>query len=153
MKAEIKNMPEFHVAYVRKLGPYGPETCGAAFGELTAWAGPRGHYQSGVVLGLYWDDPSKTAPDQCRTDACISVPVGTETEGSVQLQVVPGGTYAVCRFESTAEGFQQAWKEAYAWLFAEGHQCAEGPSYEFYHNNGQEHPEHIWIFDICIPVK
>ncbi len=152
MNAEIKIMPEFHVAYVRKLGPYGPDTCAAAFGELMAWAAPRGHL-AGPMLGLYWDSPEITAPDKLRTDACVVVPEGTSTEGAVALQTVPGGKHAVCHFECPASGFPAAWNEAFAWLVANGLECADRAIYEFYHNNGDEHPEKAWIFDICIPLR
>ncbi|NTU86944.1 MAG: GyrI-like domain-containing protein [Chlorobiaceae bacterium] len=62
MKTEIQEMPEYTVAYVRKIGAYGKETCGQAFDELARWAGPKGHFDRGVVLGVYWDDPKATSP-------------------------------------------------------------------------------------------
>lgn len=153
MKAEVKEMPAYHVAYVRKVGPYGKETCEQAFGELMQWAGPRGFLASGVMLGVYWDNPEVTPPEKCRTDACISVPAGTVTEGQIGLQTISGGPYAVCRFEVQADKFPQAWEESFAWLVNSGHECADMPCYELYHNNGEEHPEGKWIFDICIPLK
>lgn len=153
MKAEIKELPERNVAYVRKMGAYGQETCGQAFGELMQWAGPRGLIGGGEMLGVYWDNPEVTAPEKCRTDACIGVPPGTETEGAVDLQTISGGLYAVCSFELVAEGFQQAWEDAFAWAVQCGHDCDDKPCYELYHNNAEEHPEKKWIFDICVPLK
>jgi AraC family transcriptional regulator len=49
MNAEVRAMPEYNVAYVRKIGPYGKETCEQAFGELMKWAGPRGYVRSGKM--------------------------------------------------------------------------------------------------------
>lgn len=34
-----------------------------------------------------------------------------------------------------------------------GYQPDDGPCYERYHNNPEEHPEHKHIIDICVPVK
>ena len=153
MNAEVKEMPERNVAYIRKLGPYGKETCGQAFGELMQWAGPRGYASSGEMLGVYWDNPEVTPPEKCRVDACVSVPPGTETEGAVDVQTISGGPYAVCHFEISADSFQQAWEDAFAWLVRSGHECDEKPCYELYHNTAEEHPEGKWIFDICIPLK
>ena len=153
MNAEVKEMPEYCVAYVRKMGAYGKETCEQAFIELMQWAGPRGYLASGAMLGLYWDNPEVTLPDKCRTDACISVPVGTVPEGQIGLQTISGGPYAVCHFEIKTDSFQQAWEDAFTWLVNGGYECADLPCYELYHNNAEDHPEGKWIFDICIPLK
>ncbi|MGE4488869.1 MAG: GyrI-like domain-containing protein [Kiritimatiellales bacterium] len=153
MNAEVKEMPSYTVAYVRKVGPYGKETCGQGFRELTQWAGPRGFFGSGSVFGLYWDNPEVTSPERCRFDACISVPEGTSVEGVISLQTITGGPYAVCHFETGAAGFQKAWEDAFSWLVNSGYECAEQPCYELYHNDGTESPDGIWIFDICIPLK
>ena len=153
MNAKIREMPEYHVAYVRKMGPYGKETCEEAFGELMQWAGPRGLVGSGAMLGVYWDNPEVTKPETCRTDACLGVPEGTRTEGQVGLQTVAGGPHAVCHFETGEDGFQRAWEEAFAWLVRNGYECDDRPCYELYHNDAKEHPDGRWIFDICIPLK
>lgn len=153
MNAAIQDMPEYHVAYVRKMGPYGKETCEQAFMELIQWAGPQGHMASGALLAVCWDNPEVTPPEKCRVDACVSVPKGTAVPGPIGLQVVSGGLYAACRFEIPADDAHQAWEEAFAWFIASGYECADSPCYELYHNNAEEHPEKKWIIDICIPVK
>ena len=151
MEAEIREMPAFEVAYVRKIGPYGKEICEAAFGELMQWAGPRGHV-NGPMLMLYWDNPEVTPKEKCRVDACAGVPEGTKPDGRVGIQKLRSGPYAVCRFE-TAGDFQRAWEEAFAWVVNGGYECDDAPTYELYHNDASQHPEGKWIFDICIPLK
>jgi AraC family transcriptional regulator len=153
MNAKVKEMPEYKVAYVRKMGAYAKETCEQAFAELTAWAGPRGHLSSGATLLVYWDNPEITPPEKCRVDACVSVPQGTAPEGQIGMQIIGGGPYAVCSFETKADSFQQSWEDAFAWLVNSGYECDDRPCYELYHNNAEEHPEGKWIFDICIPLK
>ena len=153
MKAEVREMPEYNVAYVRKIGPYVKEICEQAFGELMQWAGPRGYLSSGQMLGLYWDNPEVTPPEKCRVDACVSVPHGTTPEGQIAIQTISGGPYAVCPFEILPDSYQQAWEDAFAWLVNSGYECDDRPCYELYHNNAVDHPEGKWIFDICIPLK
>ncbi len=153
MNAEVREMSEYHVAYARKMGPYGKETCERAFGELMPWAGPRGYLTSGQMLGVYWDNPEVTPPEKCRVDACITVPVGTAPEGPIGIQTISGGPHAVCHFEIQEDSFQQAWEDAFAWLVDSGYECDDRPCYELYHNNAAEHPEGTWIFDICVPLK
>lgn len=153
MNAEVREMPEYNVAYVRKIGPYGKETCEQAFEEVMKWAGPRGYLRSGKMLLVYWDNPEVTPPDRCRVDACVIVPEGTRPEGQVGVQVFSGGPYSVFRFELPPDGFGQAWEDAFTWLVNSGYECDDKPCYELYHNNAAEHPDGKWIFDICIPLK
>ena len=153
MNAEVREMPEFNVAYVRKLGAYGKDTCEQAFGELAQWAGPKGLLNSGTLLGVYWDNPEVTPSNKCRVDACVSVPRGTAVEGQISLQTIKGGPYCVCHFEIKGDSFQHAWEDAYKWLVESGYECDEKPCYELYHNDASDHPEGIWIVDICIPLK
>lgn len=153
MNAEVKEMSEYNVAYVRKLGPYCKETCEQAFTELMQWAGPRNLMGPGKILAVYWDNPEVTPPEKCRVDACVVVPEGTDTTGPINTQTISGGPYAVCHFELNTESFQQAWEDAFAWLCNSGYECTDKPCYELYHNNAAEHPEGKCIFDICIPLK
>jgi AraC family transcriptional regulator len=152
MNAEVREMPEYRVAYVRKMGPYRKEVCEQAFDELMRWAGPKGYLASGAMLGVYWDNPEVTPPEKCRMDACITVPGGTAPEEQVGVQVIKGGPHAVCHFETKAERFDQAWEDAFTWLVNGGYECEDRPCYELY-KNAEKNPEGKWIFDICIPLK
>ncbi|MDD2998454.1 MAG: GyrI-like domain-containing protein [Candidatus Riflebacteria bacterium] len=151
--AGISEMPDYHVAYVRKLGPYRKETCEKAFAELMQWANPKGFAGSGVLLGVFWDNPEITAPEKCRLDACIGVPEGTFSEGQAGIQIISGGPYAVCHFEIKSDSFQDSWEDAFLWLVKQGYECDNRPCYELYHKNPEKHPEGKWVFDICMPLK
>ena len=153
MKAEVKERPDQRVAYARKIGAYGKETCEQAFGEILHWAGPKGYLQAGGVYMMYWDNPEVTPPEKCRVDACVAIPDGIVPEGQIGVQFISGGPYAICHFEICADSFKQSWEEAFAWLVNSGYECEDKPCYEFYANDGSTHPEGKWIFDICIPLK
>jgi len=150
MKAAVKEMPGWHVAYIRKIGAYGKETCEAAFGELMRWAGPKGLLGKGPVLGVYWDNPEVTAPDKCRVDACVVVDAVAIVDAPVALQDIAAGPYAVCEFNLPLTDFGPAWEEAFRWVVAGGYECAEQPCYEIYHDDCSGS---TCRFDICIPMK
>ncbi len=153
MKAEVRNLPQMIVAYVRKVGPYNKETCEPAFAELMQWAGPRGFVGPEKILAIYWDNPDVTPPEKCRFDACIIIPNGTVPDGQIFTQTINDGPYLVCHFELKPDSIQQAWEDAYSWLCDSGYEPNDNPCFELYHNNALEHPEGKWIFDICIPLK
>lgn len=150
MKAQVKEMPAWHVAYARRVGPYGKETCEAAFGEVMRWAGPRGLIGQGPMMGMYWDNPEVTAPENCRVDACVVVPAGTKVEPPIALQDIAGGPHAVCEFNIPMTGFGAAWEEAFRWVVQSGLECADRACYELYHDDCRGK---TCRFDICIPLK
>ncbi len=150
MKAIVKEMPAWHVAYARKIGPYGKAVCEAAFGELMRWAGPRGLIGRGPMLGMYWDNPEVTAPAQCRTDACLPVPPGTPVDPPIALQEIPGGSYLVCEFDVPVTGFGAAWEETFRYVVDHGLECADQPCYELYHDDCTGK---TCRFDVCVPLK
>ena len=154
MNVEVKDMPAYHVAYARHLGPYGEEGSAEAFGRLMQWAGPRGFGTGGQMLGICWDSPEVTPPEKVRYDACVTVPEGTETSGDIGTQTVSGGKCAVYHAEVTTEEFGDAWNKIICeWLPQSGFQPDDRPCYEMYLNHADDHPEKKWIVDICVPVK
>ena len=150
MKAEVKEMPAWHVAYVRKMGRYGKEVCEAAFGELMRWAGPRGLIGQGPMMGMYWDNPEVTPKEKCRTDACLVVPAGTKVEAPIALQDIAGGPHAVCEFNVPMTDFGPSWEAAFRWLMDSGLECEDRPCYEMYLDDCRGP---TCRFCICIPLK
>ncbi len=157
-QVEVRDMPEIPVAYVRHIGPYkgDMELFGRLFGKLMTWAGPRGLLKSPEtkVIAIYHDDPEITDEAKLRTDACITVPADTKTEGEIGRSCIPAGKYAFAHFEIDVDQYQDAWDAVCGgWLPESGYQPGDGVCYELYHNDPKAHPQGKHIVDICIPVK
>ncbi|MDH4197044.1 MAG: AraC family transcriptional regulator, partial [Candidatus Aminicenantes bacterium] len=99
LKVEVKELPEFQVAYIRHVGPY--QGIGRAFERLFRWAGPRGlvRFPQTKALAVYHDNPEITEADKLRSSACLTVPAGTKGEGEIGTMTIPGGLFAVARTE------------------------------------------------------
>jgi AraC family transcriptional regulator len=154
MSVEVKELPALHVAYVRHVGPYNqiPE----AFERLAKWAGPRGLMSrpDAVMLGVYHDDPDVTETAKLRSSACVTVPEGTETGGDIGTMTVPGGLFAVARFEIGDDQYGEAWNQLMGeWFPESGYQPDDRLCYEVYRNNPDEHPQHKHVIDVCEPVR
>ncbi len=157
-KVEVRHMPEMSLVYVRHIGPYQGDSklFEGLFGKLMTWAGPRGllRFPETKSICVYYDDPGITDEQKLRIDVCITVTEDVDVEGEIGKMTVAGGRYAVARFEVKGEEFQQAWDAVYGgWLPESGYQPGDGPCYEIYHNDPQQHPEGKCIVDICVPVK
>ena len=158
VKIEVKDMPDFQVAYVRHIGPYqGDSTLfQGLFEKLMKWAGPRGllHFPETTMMCVYHDDPNITQEDKQRVSVCITVPEDTAVEGEVGKMVVPGGKFAVARFEIAADEYGEAWDMVMGgWLPESGYQPDDRLCYEIYQNDPKTHPENLHIVDICLPVQ
>jgi len=158
IRVEVKDMPELQVVYVRHIGPYQGDSAlfEKLFEKLMKWAGPRGllRFPETKILTVYHDDPGITEADKLRTSACISVPQDTPVEGDIGKMVVPGGKFAVARFEINADEYGAAWDAVMGgWLPESGYQPDDRLCYELYQNDPKQHPEGKHIFDICLPVK
>lgn len=154
MDITIRELPGYHVAYSRHIGPYGPSVS-KHWEAFRKWRRARGLVGTGsVALGISHDDPSITPPDKCRYDACVTVPADFKAESGVNITDIPGGRYAVRRFRGTDRQIGEAWNSIYRdWLPESGFQCDDRPCFERYTEEHQCHPDGTWECDICVPVR
>ena len=150
---EVKEMPALKLLYVRHVGAF--DQIGGAYEKLMKWAGPRGllNNPSLKTVTVYHDDPSITSIENVRQSACITIDDSVKGEGEVGRLDIPGGKYAVGRFEIGVEGFADAWNTMCQWFSESGFQPDDGLYYELYHNNIEEDHAKRFVLDICIPVK
>ena len=156
MKVEIKTLPDFHVAYMRNVGPYGPTEIPPLWQKLMAWAQAQGlTSRETLTLGIAYDDPEVTPPHKCRYDACIVVPLDVAADGNVGLKDVPGGRYAVYEYVGTSNEIMQAWSRMFStWLPSSGYQPDSRPCFELYRADSMlDQPPGAFRCDICVPVK
>jgi AraC family transcriptional regulator len=151
-KIEIKEMPEMKVVYIRHTGEY--NQIGKAFERLMKWAGARGllNFPETKTATVYLDDPSVTAIDKLRQDACVTVNGDVKVEGEIGKAVIPAGKHAVGRFQIDAHGFEKAWSTVCLWITESGYQPYGNP-YELYYSSAEDAAKGKFDLDICIPVK
>jgi AraC family transcriptional regulator len=156
MSIEVRDLPAHHVAFMRYVGPYGAHGIPELWARLGRWmAAHRLGPPAAITLGVAYDDPSITAPEKCRYDACVVVPPDFRPDRLVEVKEVHAGRYAVARFTGGAHEIVDAWNRVFtAWLPGSGWEPDDRPCYELYRGDPKvEGTAGRFRCDLCLPVR
>jgi len=155
MQVTVKTLPAYRVAYIRSWGPYSVEAGLAAFTRLLQWAGPRGLVNDkSLIMGVVSNRPDVTPADKLIYDACITVPESTVADRWVNIQLIPGGNFAVHRCEIEIHRQEDEWARLVLnWLAQSEYQPDDRPYYTIYYNTEEPFAIKNVIVDLCLPVK
>ncbi|AIQ14605.1 AraC family transcriptional regulator [Paenibacillus durus] len=149
MNITVETLPNYRIAYVRQVGPYGPANT-QAMKKLKKWAEEKNLLtESSIILGIPQDHPETTLPEHCRYDACIVISKDYPMDDSICESEFTGGVYVVFKVKHTTEDIQQAWADIIPALQNSGYQMDNKPIIERY--TGEMINHHFC--EICVPVK
>src|SRR5207253_1944229 len=134
MSIQVRELPPYHVAYMRYVGPYGPHGIPELWVKFQKWMEARGlASDTAIKLGIGYDDPHITAAEKCRYDACVVVPEDFPSDKWANVVDLPGGKVAVSQFMGGAHEISEAWNQVFsAWLPESGYQPDDRPCVEVY---------------------
>jgi len=153
MNVQLIDRQPATVAYLRHVGPYGEPVSLFWQEKVYPWMAAN-RLLDHPRYGISHDDPSITAPEKCRYDACVEVPSQFVASGRVLRTTIPGGRYAALGFKGTAQQAPGAWAALLRdWLPSSGLQLDARPSFEHY-PRGSTYDSKTGVFDceICVPV-
>lgn len=148
MKYKIETFPNYRIAYMRRIGQYGPANI-QVMENLKKWAKENNLLESAILFAIPQDNPETTLPDNCRFDACIVLPNDYQVDDSVIEGEVSGGKYLVYEVNHTAEAIQKAYYEIFQSLQSNGYKTDNKPIMEKYTGDMISNP----YCEICVPVK
>ncbi len=138
------------VARLRYVGPMGPGVGLFWRKQVYPWIEANrlvGYARYGIGL----DDPNVTPAAQCRYDACVEIS-GAVPAGAVAA-TLPGGRYAVLRFNGSAATVTEAWGMLFGqWLPASGMQMDQRPCVEHYPPSLPLDQGEDFACELCMPV-
>ena len=154
MEVNVIDLPAARVAYQRRIGAYGPGIGAFWRGTVAPWIQAHG-LTANTCYGVGYDDPSITPADKCRYDACVEVPADFASGQQADIMTLPGGRYAVARFQAPTTAIHEAWMWlTREWLPSSGLQCDDRPCFErFDASTGLNPQTGLFTCDICIPVR
>ncbi|AKP77495.1 DNA gyrase inhibitor [Priestia megaterium Q3] len=148
MNIKIDRLPNYRIAYLRQVGPYGPHNV-KVMEKLKSWAKKKGLFnKNSIILSIPRDNPEVTSPKNCRYDAAIVISNEYKIDNSVSEDRLIGGQYGVYRVKHTAEEIKKAWDLIFVELLNEGYLVDSRPTFERYY--GEE--DDVDYCDICIPI-
>jgi AraC family transcriptional regulator len=153
MKVELIDRQPTTVAYLRHVGPYGAPLMTFWQETVYPWMVTSGLLQQ-PRYGISHDDPTITAPGQCRYDAGCEVPPALTTLGNALKTTIPGGKYAALSFKGTIADIEEAWSAMLRdWLPSSGLQLDGRMMFEYY-PQGSSYDPATGVFDskLCVPV-
>jgi AraC family transcriptional regulator len=149
---KVTQLRPAHLACIRHRGPYElvPESL---FDELEAWARRRRIPGPRIWMGIGYDAPTMTAPEQLRFDAALVVPAPFVAQNDIGYQYLGGGAFAT----TTHVGGYHTLPTAYARVFPRlrslrGYQVIGLPAIEIYHTSVVNLSARLNQTDICLPV-
>lgn len=117
MNIKTEMIPEYKIAYIRKIGPYGSENV-QVMEHLKSWAIEEELFnESSIILGIAQDNPQFTEPKDCRYDTCLVVSDKFKVDNkNINLGKTIGGRYCVFIISHTVDAVQNAWMEIFSEL-------------------------------------
>ncbi|WP_053362402.1 GyrI-like domain-containing protein [Bacillus sp. FJAT-27251] len=156
MDIVIKELPEYEVAFIRRIGSYfEPQE---HWEDLINWAINNGLYPPAQsFIGISLDNPDLVEGNNCRHDACVTIPKGFEKEkhNEMQFKKLDGGQYALYQFYDVPEKLNLAYQFIFGQWLPNSHHEVDNNRYnlEFNMNNPAEDPEGKCKVDLFVPIK
>lgn len=151
---EIKTLEPINTIAVSHKGEYSG-ICGA-FEKLCTWATANNLWNaSPKMAAVYHDDPSTTATEDLRSDACLENLSNIDLGEGMHPYTISGGKYFVTQVEVLMSEYTEAWQKAYTTFNEKGYAYDDRDHHERYIScKGDNHdPNAAWVVDLCIPMK
>lgn len=154
MDIRLVSLSPVRVAYLRRIGPYGPGVTRFWQQEFMPWLRAHGLEKS-PCYGIGQDDPDITPPAKCRYDACVAVPQDFMARSPAGIARLPGGRYAVADCRANIALIGAAWTTLLReWLPSSGMQPDARTFFEHYPVDTFHDPQTgVLACQICLPVR
>jgi AraC family transcriptional regulator len=153
---EIRTIEKKELVYIRIIAGYGSENeYETAWGKLWKYAGQKGIANERTeFIGLSFDSPDITKPEQCRFYACITTEQALKPEGEFGRISIEGGKYAVFTLTGSYAGLTELYQTIYGhWLPSGKEKLRNSMPFEKYLNNPEIVEESELLTEIFIPVR
>jgi AraC family transcriptional regulator len=150
---KLKTIKPQKLAYVEHTGDYGSIPYDEYFGKLYEWAKEKNVRPGFKGLGIFYDDPQKKPPEDCRSEICIPIVGDAESEGEIKIKELPEMQVAVLKHKGSSKDYPDTYNKLHEWTRQNGYEWA-GPYMEVYNKKPKtKGDETIISSNVQVPVK
>lgn len=162
---QVKTVDKMQVLFVERKGDF--SEIGNIMGMIFKYAGEKGFQVAGAPMGIYYDDPKKVAPEECRYEVCIPVTpiidslIKTDSlmnvlvkgdSNGIKIKELPPMEVVYVVHKGSYSKVGPAWGSVYKWVYRNRYK-PDGAGREVYLNSPEGIPEDSLLTEIQIPVK
>lgn len=155
MDVKIKKIDDRNVLACRHMGPY--EKCATAWENLCRFAGPKGLLGPRTqYLGICYDDPEVTDPNNIRYDACITIDDNDVSliDDTLRCHTINGGNFGCYIHKGPMEKLKDSYdKICGIWACQNNIEFSGAYSIEIYLNDPEKTKPEDLLIEIQCPVK
>lgn len=153
---EFRVIEQKHLIYNRVIDAYGTsDSYQRAWQELGEYANKNQLVDADTEsIGLFFDDPTITASENCRFYACFTTKAPVKTKGKFGYQTIDQGLYAVFLLKGSYKGLLDLYFNIYInWLPQSEYKLRRMYSFEKYLNSPSQVKEENLLTEIFVPVR
>ncbi len=152
----IVHIDNKNLVYIRIIAKYGSELdYRTAWKKLWQYAKQINIVnEKNEFIGLSFDDPNITKPEQCRFYACISTDKSIKPEAEFGVRSIKNGKFAVFTHKGAYSGLNRLYQSIYLdWLPNTNEKLRHSMPFEKYLNNPDKVKEDDLLTEIYMPIK
>ena len=157
IEIKVRRLAPATITYLRHVGPYIGDFAlfQRLFGQLFAWAGPRGLlHPEAAYLSLFNDNPNLTPAGKHILEVALIVPQDTAADGAIGIKTMDGGLCAIGHCRVLPAEYAKPWNVLVGdWLPDSGYQPDHRPALEFYRNDPAKDQDGKFELEACLPIK
>lgn len=130
-QAKLETRKPQILAYVEHVGPYSDIPFDAYVEKLYGWAREKGVRPGFYPMGIYYDSPIETPPEECRSEIAIPIYAKGAPDGEVKVKELGAMKVAAISHKGPSGDFSKTYEVLGEWVDQHGYEWA-GPSLEVY---------------------
>ena len=153
-EVKIENIKDITVACIKHSGSY--SKIGEAFDKLFFVAKESNLLnQNTPTIGIFYDNPNKTAEKNLRSKACIVVDYNFEEKEGLEKVIIEGGKYGVYIHKGPYSQFKDIYDYLFygVWLVQNRQVLKQKPNFAEYLNSPKNTDPSELLTKIYIPLK
>ncbi|WP_422104830.1 AraC family transcriptional regulator [Winogradskyella sp.] len=152
---KIQNLDDQNCLYYTMHGAYRSLDYAGAWQKLWTEIKAQKLFTKGIqMMGLPFDDPNVTDPNNTRYDACLIIHKDAKPNGDVGVKTLKGGKFAVFLYQGSYKHFPEVYDYMFNnWLLNTDYQLRDAPPRERYISNPDRVAEDKLKTEFYIPIK